>query len=249
MSLFNIFKAKSKKITDLSWMGVDIHSHLIPGIDDGLPNAASSVRIIRSLMNLGLEKFICTPHVYDEVHPNTPDTIHTALGILHEELIREKVSVSVSASAEYMLGSGFRQKLKDGEIIPLPGKHLLVEMPYNTEPMQVETMIFDIELKGYKPILAHPERYSFYYDHPERYQKLKELNCLFQLNLLSPTGYYSPKCRHVALKLLKAGMYDLIGTDLHHDRHLAKITEFVKSGQAGELLGKYPFKNRELFGG
>ncbi|SEM81441.1 Tyrosine-protein phosphatase YwqE [bacterium A37T11] len=228
-------------------MGVDIHSHLIPGIDDGLPDASSSVRIIKELRGLGLEKFICTPHIYDEIHPNTPKTILSALSVLQKELDHEGLSVPVSASAEYMLGSGFRDKLNAGDIIPFPNKYLLIEMPYNTEPMQLEAMIFDIELKGYLPILAHPERYSFYYDHPERYDKLKELGCLFQLNLLSPTGYYSPKAKQISVKLLKSKAYDLIGTDLHHDRHLFRIREFVKSGQAAELLSAYPFKNHDLF--
>lgn len=228
-------------------MGVDIHNHLVPGIDDGMPDARQSVQVIRSFLDLGLSKIICTPHIFDEVYPNTPQTIQTALDTLQAALDREGLTVPVSASAEYMLGEEFRQKMQRGEMRPFPDNYLLVEMPYTTEPMQLENLIFDIELHGFKPILAHPERYIFYYDRPDRFNKLKELGCLFQLNILSPTGYYNDRCKQIALKLLKQNAYDLIGTDLHHERHLNQLTRFVQKGHAGELLGNYPFKNRELF--
>src|SRR5690606_38816012 len=244
--MFGFFHRKSK-VRDLSWMMVDMHSHLLPGIDDGLKSAVDSVSAIRALTDLGLQRFICSPHVFDEVYPNTPQTIRGALDALQTELDRQRVAVPVSASAEYMLGEEFRDKMVRGELLPLPGNYLLVEMPYTTEPLQVEDLLFDIGVHGYRPILAHPERYTFYYNSPERYVRLKDVGCLFQLNILAPSGYYGEKCQQMALRLLREGMYDIVGTDLHHERHLAALTKYVRNGKAGDTLAGYPFQNSSLF--
>jgi len=247
--MFNLFKSK-KGCRDIAWIGTDIHSHLLPGIDDGVNDVGTSVRFIKELLGLGYSQFIVTPHIYDEVHPNTPETINAA----HEKLYVAMQAAGLGdvythSAAEYMLGEGFTQLLAHGNLKTYPDNYLLIEMPYIAEPMQLEQIIFQISVKGYKPIMAHPERYVFYFNRPEAFHRLKEMGCLLQLNLLSPTGYYGKEVAKAAAYMIKNGLYDVAGTDLHHERHLAKLSKYVQSGQAYKDLGHLGLKNKELFGG
>jgi len=247
--MFNIFKSKKVRY-NLGWLGVDLHSHLIPGIDDGVERADTSVFFIQQLIDLGIIRFIMTPHVYDEVHPNTPESIHFAHLLLQKELTEQGLrDLSTYASAEYMMGDTFPALVESDNLIPFPGKYLLVEMPFMAEPLLLDQVLFLLSVKGYKPIMAHPERYVFYFNRPQAYHKLKEMGCLLQLNLLSPTGYYGKEVAKAAQYLIKNRLYDFAGTDLHHERHLEKLTKYAKSGQAFRDLGHLQLQNWELFGG
>ncbi|MCL4639380.1 MAG: histidinol phosphatase [Pseudosphingobacterium sp.] len=246
--MFSIFKSKKKQVTDISWVRTDIHSHLLPGIDDGVKDVETSIKFITALIDLGYEQFIVTPHIYDEVHPNTPASINAA----HQQLYaameqRGLADLYLHSAAEYMLGEQFSSLLTAGDMKVYPDQHLLIEMPYIAEPMQLEQTIFEIGVKGYKPIMAHPERYVFYFNNPQAYHRLKEMGCLLQLNLLSPTGYYGKEVAKAAAYMIKNELYDLVGTDLHHERHLAKLTQYIKSGEAYRDLGHLGLKNKELF--
>jgi len=245
--MFNLFKKQG--CTDLKWMGTDMHSHLLPGIDDGVQEPLTSVNFIRTLRELGLSRFIITPHVYDEVYPNTSETIAESHTRLKNELCKEGLEeVYTFAAAEHMLGEQFVGTLVEGKLNPLPDNFLLIEMPWLAEPIQLEQTIFQLVTKGYKPVMAHPERYTFYFQRPHMYHRLKELGCLLQLNLLSPTGYYGKDVTKAAIYLIKNGLYDLVGTDLHHERHLTKIAQYTKSGQAYKDLGGLDLQNQYLFG-
>ncbi|MBK1441640.1 histidinol phosphatase [Parapedobacter sp. ISTM3] len=238
------FLNKTKNDTSLGWMGVDIHSHLLPGIDDGSPDVATSVGYVERLQTLGLSQFYATPHIFNDVYPNTLATIRAALDQLKPSLPED---VAMEIAAEYMVDDTFGATWSRSYLLTLPDDHLLIEMSYMVENPQIDRHIFDLQVKGYKVILAHPERYLFYHQRPERYQRLKELGCLFQMNLLSPTGYYNAQVQKAAQHLLKRGMIDLVGTDLHHLKHLAAIEKFVLSGDAHGLFKKNPIKNLELF--
>lgn len=228
-------------------MGVDMHSHILPGIDDGSRDIGSSVDFIRGLNELGIDKFICTPHIFTEVYPNSKETIFPVLDQLRAELKIQNIDVTVEAAAEYMMDLDFIELLKNNEILTLHGKHVLVEMSYQVETRNVDQFIFDLNIKGYQPVLAHPERYIYYHSNFEQYRKMKEQGCIFQVNMLSLAGYYGKAVKQVALNLLKEKLIDVVGTDLHHIKHLEYITKFVKSGTAGKLLAEYPIRNNELF--
>ncbi|KAA8486778.1 tyrosine-protein phosphatase YwqE [Arcticibacter tournemirensis] len=243
--MFSFFSRKPVTKT-LEWMGVDMHSHLVPGIDDGSPDAATSAGYIKSLHELGLEKFICTPHVFMEIYPNSPDSINPALQALRNELKQRKIQVEVSAAAEYMLDPDFDALMKEGNLLCLSGNLVLVEMSYQVETRNIEKYIFDLNIKGYQPVLAHPERYIYYHKNYQQYQKLHERGCLFQLNILSLSGYYGKAVRQIAVNLLNDGLIDLCGTDLHHQRHLNALSAFVQSGSAAKALNNYPLKNKDL---
>ncbi|EHQ25774.1 tyrosine-protein phosphatase [Mucilaginibacter paludis] len=245
--MFNIFK-KKPVVNDIAWIGVDIHSHLIPGVDDGSPDVETSVEHIVALHALGYKKFICTPHIFKEIHPNSQGTILPALKNLKDALAIKNIDVQVEAAAEYMIDPDFDILLKNEDFLCLPGKHILIEMSYLTESHNIEKYIFDLVMKGYIPILAHPERYIYYHSNFERYRRFAEMGCLLQLNLLSVAGYYGKEIKIAGMKLLKENMITFLGTDFHNKRHLETLQHFIGSGKAYELLGKYPFKNEQVFG-
>jgi tyrosine-protein phosphatase YwqE len=208
----------------------------------------TSISYITQLHQLGYKKFICTPHIYKEFYPNSSDTILPALQLVQSKLRELNMDVEIVASAEYMMDSDFEPLLKSDEILPLPNKHILIEMSYMFESMDMAKYIFDLRIKGYTPILAHPERYNYYHNNYEKFASYKDMGCLLQLNLLSATGYYGKEIKITALRLLKDNMFDLIGTDFHSMNHMKALLPFIQSGDAYELFGNYPFKNQELFG-
>lgn len=239
------FFSKKNKITDISWLGVDIHSHILPGIDDGSPDVETSVRFVKSLTELGFDQLIATPHILKELYPNTPGSIAKAKEDLQNALDEANISTKLGAGAEYMVDQDFTL---DGNLCTLDQKHLLIEMSYLSESPGISQTIFDVEIKGYRPILAHPERYTFYFKDRSRLKRFKEKGCLLQLNLLSVVGYYGKEVKQLAELLIKEKMYDLAGTDLHHDKHLNTLTEVIQSGKLHDLIGSYNFKNQEIFG-
>lgn len=244
--MFGIFK-KSKNY-DLSWLGVDMHSHLIPGIDDGCPDPETSIECITGLQELGLHTFLATPHIYSEIHPNTPETIRPAHQRLREALAAGGMpAVRTAAAAEYMIDDAFAgYYAPGGELMTLPGRKVLIEMSYQFERKDLSEHIFQLQLHEYQPILAHPERYNYYHTSPQTYTRLKERGCRFQLNILSLSGYYGEPVRKMAQNLVREGMIDYIGTDLHHLKHLRAIQHFVRSNDLQKLLRDNPVRNSEL---
>lgn len=233
------------KTDNISWLGVDMHNHLLPGIDDGALTIGQSVHFIRTLANLGFNRIYCTPHIFTGLYPNNLETINGALNSLKSALNAEQSEFEVNAAAEYMLDETFKVSEK---LLCLPGQYVLLEMSYLVEMPELEQVVFELQVKGFKVILAHPERYSFYHKKLERYRRLKDIGVLFQLNLLSLAGYYGKHVKSIAANLLqKGGYYDFAGTDLHHQRHLDVLVELVCSGRLYQMIGQYHFKNKDVF--
>ncbi len=242
--MLSIFKKKAAVVDNIEWLGVDIHSHLLPGIDDGSPDVETSMYLIKGMKELGFSKLLCTPHIFTEIHPNTPETILPALAKVNEGVKSNKVSVEMGAAAEYMIDDNF--EVREG-LMCLPGNHILVEMSYLNESPQIEQVIYELQLDGYKVILAHPERYVFYHNSHQRFHRFKDMGVLFQLNVLAVTGYYGKEVKQAAEYLLGKKCYDLAGTDLHHDKHLSVLERTVRDGSLHKKIGAYSFKNLELF--
>ncbi|MDB0602029.1 histidinol phosphatase [Tenacibaculum maritimum] len=200
---------------------VDIHSHLLPGIDDGAKNMENSIELIAKMRSYGIKNLITTPHVLGDLYPNSSEIIKEKLEEVKLELKKKKMKdISIRAAAEYMMDEQFLERLKNDDILTLKDNFILVEMSYFNAPYNLYEILFDIQLKSYKPVLAHPERYNFYHNNFESYYKLKKSGCVFQLNLLSLTEQYGKGVQRVAKRLLKEGMYDFVGTDTHHHNHL-----------------------------
>lgn len=200
---------------------VDIHSHLLPGIDDGAKDLNNSIELILKMNSYGIKDFITTPHVLGDVYPNSSETIKEKLSEVRKELLNRNISdVSINAAAEYMLDEQFSKRLENNDILTLKDNYILIEMSYFNPPMNLFDILFEIQLKGYKPILAHPERYNFYHNDINQFNKLKRTGCLFQLNLLSLTEQYGKHVQKIAHKLLSLNSYDFVGTDTHKIEHL-----------------------------
>ncbi|MFY7829685.1 MAG: tyrosine-protein phosphatase [Flectobacillus sp.] len=251
--MFSFFKSKQSKqnrIIDFlsNQIVVDIHSHLLPGIDDGAPDVPTSLYLIEELQNLGFKKLITTPHIRMEVYPNSPSIVQEKLAIIQQEISEKGLSIQLNASAEYYIDDNFNELLQQNDIIPFPEpKYILAEYPMIAPLMNFEQRVFEMTKRGYTPIIAHPERYRYWHNMPEAFQRLKDLGCLLQLNILAIEGYYGPDIKECAKSLLKNNLYDLIGTDLHHERHLGRLKRLGEMNKEMQLLEKYSFQNKVLF--
>ncbi|MEY3051144.1 MAG: hypothetical protein RLY31_929 [Bacteroidota bacterium] len=206
-----------------------MHSHLVPGVDDGSSDEEESISLLRGLASLGYRKVITTPHIRPEYFPNTPQVLTEAFGRLQTAVRREGLDISLRMGAEYYLDTEFiRQDLSAGDLLTVHDNFLLVEISMISPPPNLLDILFQLRIKGYQPILAHPERYVGLRS-PKAFEKLKEFGCLFQLNLLSMTGYYGKEVKALANTLWKKGMIDLVGTDLHNARQLELIRSLAET--------------------
>jgi tyrosine-protein phosphatase YwqE len=241
--MISFFK-KKQIVDDLAWLGVDVHNHLLPEIDDGAKDLSQSLHFINSLSNLGLAHFICTPHIYPDLHPNTPETISKALEKLIGEPALPVNQQQISAAAEYLVDDNFNTKQ---QLLCIADNYVLIEIPYTSEIKNLEQIIFDLQIKGYKIILAHPERYLLYYKNHDRLSRLKDRDVFFQLNLLSVSGYYGREVKLFAEYMLQRKWYNFAGTDLHHQKHADELSKIVRNGFLHKAIGQYPFQNKSLY--
>jgi tyrosine-protein phosphatase YwqE len=224
---------------------VDIHAHLLPGIDDGAKTISDSLVLINGMQAIGIDQFIATPHVMSSVWENTRTGIEAKLTETNPQLLTQNSSVQLTAAAEYMMDGTFLDLLRKEQLLTLKDNYVLVEMSYLSAPIQLYDIIFEIQLEGYKPVLAHPERYLFYHKNTREYHKLKQQGCLFQLNLLATVGYYGINVTQAAETILQKGMYDFVGTDVHHQNHLKALSQRIKTKGLENL--KEAFSNNQLF--
>ncbi|HMP85660.1 MAG TPA: histidinol phosphatase [Lacibacter sp.] len=224
--MFGLFRRKEKISFsgDLSILGTDMHSHLLPGIDDGAPDAETAAFLVRGMMELGYQRFITTPHIYPDLYPNNRETITRAHAVLQEELQRQQLDVNIIPAAEYFIDDLFPELLEKGEpLLTLGQNRLLVEISFISPPRELNHILFDLVTGGYHPVLAHPERYAYYHHQRDVYHRFKDQGCLLQINILSLTGYYGKSVQEAARYLVQEGLVDFIGSDLHHERHLATL--------------------------
>lgn len=245
--MFSFFKKKKKEYSiDFEAVGVDIHSHLIPGVDDGAKDLDDSIALIRGLQDLGFKKIITTPHVYQDYYPNTSDRLLAGLDTLRNGLKAANVNIEVECAAEYYMDEVFESLLDKKELLTFGDNHVLVEMSFFQEANKLDDYLFRMQVNGYTPILAHPERYTYYIKNFNRFADLKTRGCRLQLNLLSLTGHYGKEVKDLALKILEAGLYDFVGTDTHNLNHIEKLAtlnpnENKKSIKVGNTFLNHTF--------
>jgi protein-tyrosine phosphatase len=224
---------------------IDIHSHLLPGIDDGARNFEETLKLTQALQGFGVSQFITTPHIIQYVWDNTQEQIVANKTTTVLELEKHQVKVPFHAAAEYLMDDQFVSLFQSGKLLSLKDNYVLVEMSYINAPIQLYSILFDLQVAGYIPVLAHPERYLFYHKNLSEYEKLKRVGCLFQLNLLAVVGYYGDQITKIAEELLKKGMYDFVGSDVHHDKHIAAFDQKVKLKDLSPL--KTAIANNQFF--
>jgi protein-tyrosine phosphatase len=226
--MFTLFKSKPTLKDLIPDNHIDIHSHLLPGIDDGAKTFEDSLRLTRELLSFGFTEFITTPHIIQYVWENTLEQILVNKTATVKELDKNNINIPFRAAAEYLMDDQFVRLFQSGELLTLKDNYVLVEMSYINPPIHLYNILFDLKIAGYIPVLAHPERYLFYHNNFDEYVKLKKAGCLFQLNLLAVVGYYGNGITKIAEALLKKGMYDFVGSDVHHDNHIAAFQQKVQ---------------------
>jgi tyrosine-protein phosphatase YwqE len=215
--MFSLFKKRVARAVDFSGLRTDMHSHLLPGIDDGAPDVTTSLTLKKGLEDLGYQYFITTPHIMGDMYKNTPATIGAALQQVHQEPGKK----NIRAAAEYLIDESFDGLVAGKEpLLTVAGNKVLVEFSFVSPPLDLKENLFNLQIKGYQPIIAHPERYAYLVNNKKIYDEFKSIGCLLQVNMLSFTGYYGKAQQELAQYLLSKKYIDLLGTDLHHDRHL-----------------------------
>jgi tyrosine-protein phosphatase YwqE len=233
----SFFGSKEKQ----SLVEVDIHSHLIPNIDDGAKDMERSIELILSLKEMGYKKLITTPHVSDMFLNSSSDILNSYTN-LKRELVKKEIEIDIEVAAEYYADKNFEELLSKRDILTFgEKKYLLFELSYFTSPQDLESLVYDIKLAGYTPVLAHPERYVYLHNNIETYRNIKSMGVLFQINLTSIVNYYSEEVTKTVKKLILNGMVDFIGSDTHHRQHI----KFLKKSFSHTLYKKI-FKYNQI---
>lgn len=235
--MFSIFKSKPKLFELIPNDYVDIHSHVLPGIDDGAKIIEDTRFLLNEMLDFGFTKVIATPHTMKNVWDNTTQIILEARAKVAKELPVEINRLQLSCASEYFLDANFVQQFQNESLLTLKDNYILVEMSYLNAPIQLYDILFELQLKGYQPVLAHPERYTFFHSNFNEYENLKKAGCLFQMNLLSGVGYYGKEVSLIADKLLAKDMIDFVGSDIHHKNHVFSFKDkiIIKSLEKFEL--------------
>lgn len=221
----NLFRSSSKSKFDLGQLVVDMHSHLIPGIDDGSPSMDHTIAMLAKFEQMGFRKVITTPHIMNDFHPNTPETILGGLADVRAEIQRLGMSIEIEAAAEYYCDETFLPLIEQNKILSFGQNLVLMEFGF-LSPSQYEAQaLFNLQVAGYVPVIAHYERYPYYFGDFKKVDELRERNILIQVNLNSLTGHYGPGVKKMAEQLIKNKQVDLLGTDCHRMEHLMMIEQ------------------------
>lgn len=244
--MFSLFRS-SEVTPDLSFITADMHSHLLPGLDDGLQEPEQTLKFIKELQQLGYKKLICTPHILSGVYNNSPETILPKLELVRTSLAENNIDMQIEAAAEYMVDADFENYMNEGKHLLTFGKNfILIEMSYAAASSNIEQVIFQLRIKGLQPILAHPERYNYYIGTPQQYERFVDLGCLLQINLLSLLGYYGDAAKNIVQNLLKKNLVSFVGTDMHHENHLAALKKLATKKSFYKLFENIELKNKDL---
>ena len=247
--MFQLFRKSSSHTTPFPFdqVKVDMHSHILPGIDDGSPNLETSLELVRGLAELGYQKLIATPHIMWDMYRNTPAIVHEKRDLLREAVRKEGIEVEIEAGAEYFLDEHVEELLREKQpLLTIQGNKVLTEFSMAFPSLNIKELVFNLQMEGYQPIIAHPERYVYLQRNKEFYDELRDAGCLFQLNLLSVAGYYGRTVQELAQYLLKQGYYDLVGTDLHHDSHLGRLRQLTVPDSVIALVSEGKLLNASL---
>lgn len=245
--LFDFFRKRNSSTVDYSRVGVDIHSHLIPHIDDGAANMETAIQMVRSLKEMGYRKLITTPHIRWDMYRNTPHTIQHGLEKLQNEILKNNIDIELTAAAEYFLDDNFTELLKQKQpLLTLAKNMILVEFSTSCSPYNMQVQLFDLLMAGYNPIIAHPERYTYLHKDTEIFSLLQSNGCMFQLNFLSLTDGYGKMVKAMASSLLQQGIYNFVGTDAHNLNHIARLKSLTITSEFQKYLESEKIMNSTL---
>ncbi|MBP5982739.1 MAG: histidinol phosphatase [Fluviicola sp.] len=224
MGFFSKLFSKNKPKKSFADFVVDVHSHLLPGIDDGAKSMEDSIAMIRTMIDMGYQKLVITPHVMAHRYQNSSRQIQQVFTELQAEVTRLGLSIVLEVSAEYYLDETLFERIVNGDLLPFSGNHILFECSFRNESLQLFDLVFQLKAAGYQPVIAHFERYVYYHNRIEIAQQLRSMGCLIQVNLLSFSGYYGKLIQRQAEELLANNLVDVVGTDCHRLDQLLHLT-------------------------
>ncbi len=240
-----LFKKKSPVEAKLPY-STELHCHVIPGVDDGSSSLKDSLEICKRLKALGVNKILATPHCTENTFENTVETIDPPFNALVEGLASAQIDIQIQYSFEYRMDDNFLKIFKDKQIKPLSGDYVLVENSFIQPSWNLDNLLYELKVKGYRPILAHPERYQYYFSDKSIYTKLFDQGTLFQVNILSFAGFYGKKVQRTALWLLEKGYVNFVGSDCHSLLQIQAIEDFVKSKAYLKIKDQFKLLNDTL---
>lgn len=249
---FSLFSSTPRSF---AFLGTDMHNHVLPGLDDGAPDVATSLQLLRGLKELGFHRVLATPHTYTALYPNTPQTIAAAYTQLQETLAQESGAESaadtspypqlIGYASEYMVDDEFIKIRTQAPPLTFGKQRVLIEMSFADEASMLLDEVFQLQINGYVPVLAHPERYPYLFGNMHYFRKLVSLGCELQLNLLSLTDHYGKGPQKTAFELLKYRLYTWVGTDAHHLGHIEMLRGLLRSRHFSKIA-EYGFRNGGL---
>jgi tyrosine-protein phosphatase YwqE len=248
MNWINSIFRGTKKLPpfDLSQLKVDMHSHLIPGIDDGSKSIDDTIAMLAKFESLGFSKVITTPHIMHDYFRNTPEIIRGGLEKVREEIQRSGLTIQFEAAAEYYFDETLLEKLEKREpLLTFGDKYLLFEFSFHVEPSNIEKLFFELITQGYKPVLAHFERYEFLHGSIEKAKEWRAKGINIQLNYNSLVGHYGPNVLKQARLLVDSSELDFVSTDCHRMEHLMILEKHITDPYFHKL-GELNLRNASL---
>ena len=250
MGFFNRILSKKEEIIDpidISFLRNDIHSHLIPGIDDGSPEMETTIVLLKKFIDLGYKKVITTPHVMSDYYKNNPEIILSGLNNVRKEIKKQNLDIQIEAAAEYNLEPEFEKLLDDGKLLSFGAeKYLLFELSFFDEPLRLNETIWKMIEKGFRPVLAHVERYGYWHNNYDKVEEMINRGVKLQLNIGSVTGAYGPEVKKFAERLIKDEIIEFVGSDCHHLHHLEMINHAIRLPIFHSLVKQSQILNKSL---
>ena len=235
-------KAHDPEMPDLSALAADMHSHLIPGIDDGAKTAEESISLIRRFAALGYRKLITTPHVNSRFR-NTPEIILGGMASLQQALTAEHIDIEVMAAAEYQIEDGFDKLMKEGHFLTFGENYLLIELSYFVPHPALSEIIYELQSAGYNLILAHAERYAYWHHNLKMPESLIDRDVHLQVNLSSLSGSYGHEVRQMARTLISRGWVEFAGSDVHNQAYMDNFIKGACDKYSIQLIGSGRLRN------
>lgn len=239
--IFKNFKKTDNKLPD--FYTTDLHSHLIPEIDDGSKSMTQSIEMIKELKNLGFKKLITTPHTMSHRFPNSKNDILRSFELLKEEVSKQNIDICLEVASEYYYDEHFFELIKNKELLTFGDSYILFELSYTTPVFGIEQTIYELLKAGYKPVLAHPERYTYFSQNLEKYNQIKEAGLSFQINVNSTNNFYGKKAKKAVEYLINNGLVDFVGSDTHRPNYVDALKDSINSKIFRKIEEKNEIKN------
>lgn len=225
---------------------VDMHNHLLPNVDDGIRTLDETIHCLRQYAEWGVRRVISTPHISQDYYPNTADKLLQLVPQVQQAIAEANLPIDFTVAAEYLLDEQFDHLLRTDQLLSFgKSQYVLIETGWAAPPRQLSDWLFALQVKGYTPVLAHPERYRYYQTEPHLLKNIRAQGCLLQLNLMSLTGRYGSKTKQFAQALLQENCISLVGSDLHRETDL-DVLQTVFTSSAWKPLQRQPLIVEQL---